>query len=149
MTHEKPQNGLAGLKYWKHDLLVGLALVIYATILMEAPHELLNMQPTIFGIGFASLLLMVVLYLFRDRSRFLQPFSPQLVTVIAGTILAQIFVLDKKFLISLPSNPLANAIHLDNFTSLLAHPGLLSSVPVLILTLTLIDGIESLWKVAT
>ncbi len=53
-------------------------------------------------------------------------------------------MLDKKFLISLPDNPLANAMHLDNFTALFPHPGLLSTVPLLILTLTLIDGIESL-----
>jgi len=35
-------------------------------------------------------------------------------------------------------------MHLDNFTALFSHPGLLSTASLLILSLTLIDGFESL-----
>jgi MFS superfamily sulfate permease-like transporter len=31
MTHEKPENGLAGLKHWKSDLLAGLVVSFVAT----------------------------------------------------------------------------------------------------------------------
>lgn len=113
-------------------------------IVLETPSELLKMEPVVFGVGLFSLLLIIVLYSFRNRSRFLQTFPPQLITVIVGTILGQAFLLNKKFLINLPGNPLANAMHVDNFTALFAHPGLLNLVPVLVITLTLIDGIESL-----
>jgi len=113
-------------------------------IVLETPSELRHCTPEVFALGGFSLGMMILLYASRKKIRFLQTFPPQLVTVLVGTLLGLALHLDKKFLISLPTNPLANAMHWSNFQDLMAHPGILTVIPGLILTLTMIDGIESL-----
>jgi len=113
-------------------------------IVLETPSEIRHCTPEVFALGAFSLGMMILLYALRKKIRFLQTFPPQLVTVIVGTLLGLALHLDKKFLISLPANPLANAMQWSNFQDLMAHPGIWTVVPGLILALSMIDGIESL-----
>jgi carbonic anhydrase len=114
-------------------------------IVAETPSELLrHANPKVTLIGTLSLGLIVGLYALKNKIKLLQTFPPQLITVIVGTILGSALMLDKKFLISLPDNPLANAMNLGNFQLLFSHSSVLAMIPLIIVTLTLIDGIESL-----
>lgn len=113
-------------------------------IVAEVPHELFQIKPKVFILGLISLGLVIALYCLKKRFKLLQTFPPQLITVVIGTILGQFLFLDKKFLINIPDNPLQNAMHPENFMALFSQVGILSIVPLVIITLTLIDGIESL-----
>lgn len=101
-------------------------------IVLETPSEMMaHAEPKVFALGAISLLLVIGLYMLKNRIRFLQTFPPQLIIVIIGTILGQALMLDHKFLISLPENPLANAMNWSNFQLLFAHPQLLTMVPAI------------------
>ena len=68
---------------------------------------------------------------------------PQLIAVVVGVIAGQMVGLDPKFLIKLPANPF-HGIHTPAFAELLARRDLWNVAVVGIVTLTLIDGVESL-----
>lgn len=114
-------------------------------ILMEAPHELLAANWGVLFLGLGTLLTIVVLNKIGHGKRWASILPPQIMAVGIGTVVSQVFLhLDKSFLIKIPENPLAHGIVLPDFAGLVTNPHLWLSAIVIAVTLTLIDGIESL-----
>lgn len=113
-------------------------------IILETPHELALMSHKVFGIGVFTLALIFILASVAKRHKWLQIIPPPIVAVAVGSILGQIVKLDRKFLIHLPDNPLAHGITMPGFNTIFHDHSLWYSLIITIVTLTLIDGVESL-----
>ena len=113
-------------------------------LILEAPHELLTANPAILGLGLGSLGVLIALAQVAKRTPWVSLVSPQLITVILGTLIAIPLGLQASAFIHLPDNPLAHGITWPNFSGLLANKHLWLSALTIAVALTLIDGIESL-----
>jgi carbonic anhydrase len=115
------------------------------SILAETPQELLQANPTVLTLGLGTLTLIFVLDKWGKHNRWIKLLSPQLFAVAIGTLAAQCFFhLDSAFLIHIPDNPLKHGLTLPDFTGLFGQANLWISALTIAITLTLIDGIESL-----
>jgi carbonic anhydrase len=115
-------------------------------ILAETPHELLNLEPKVFVVGISCLVLTFVLA--SLKARWLKMVPPQVIAAVFGLILAVILGLDAKFLIALPEKPFSHGIVFPNFAGAMADRTVWWAVFTTVLTLTLIDGVESLATIA-
>jgi len=82
----------------------------------------------------------------QKRITFLKIIPPQLLAVVFGVVMALVFHLkavNPGFLISLPDKPFST-ISAPDFTGLLARPELWYAAVMGVITLTMIDGVESL-----
>ena len=114
-------------------------------IISETPHELLAANWTVMGLGLSTLLAIVTLNIVGKGKRWAKVVPPQIIAVGIGTLVTQLFLkLAPEFLIHIPENPLAHGITLPDFAGLISNPTLWGSAIMLAVTLTLIDGIESL-----
>ena len=111
-------------------------------ILRETPAELSLMDPKSFGLGLVCLVLMFVLSLESIRRRFKLPVP--LIVVVVGIVVGQVLRIDPHHMISIPDNILKHGIVLPDFRGLFGDPTLLKAMIVGVLTLVLIDGVESL-----
>ncbi|QDV32816.1 SulP family inorganic anion transporter [Tautonia plasticadhaerens] len=115
-------------------------------ILAETPEQLGRMDPRVFGLGMASLLLIFVLA--GLKSRWLRLVPPQVIVVALGTLVGIGLHLEPRYLIAIPANPLSHGLVLPDFGEMIADRALWSSLAVIVVTLTLIDGVESLATIA-
>jgi len=125
--------------------LMGAILPSAKSILETAsklPDAVMQMEWQIFLIGSISLFLMF--YLNRSRHEWMRKVPPPLVVAILGIALGYVFNLDPKFLITMPENILEGSITFPAFGDVFGNPDLWWSVLVVVITLTLIDGVESL-----
>lgn len=113
-------------------------------LISEAPHELLTANPTVLSLGLGALAMLIGLSQVAKHVRWVSLISPQLITVILGTLIAIPLGLQASAFIHLPDNPLAHGITWPNFSGLLANEHLWLSALTIAVALTLIDGIESL-----
>jgi carbonic anhydrase len=117
----------------------------FAEFVTSGPEYARGMTPTVFGVAFASLVLLFALGALK-KYRFFQIIPPQLIAVVFGVIVGQ-FVhlgdLGPGFLIKLPENPF-HGIHSPDFGALLARSDLWQAAIVGVVMLTMIDGVESL-----
>lgn len=97
-------------------------------------------------IGTVSLVLMF--WLSRHKIRWLGILPPPLFVVAVGIILGYLLQIDSKFLIKMPDNVIQDGFTLPDFIAVWQDPSLWSRLLVVVVTLTLIDGIESLATVA-
>jgi MFS superfamily sulfate permease-like transporter len=111
-------------------------------MIAEAPSEFIQLHPQVFAIS--SICLILLFLLPRFKIRWLNVIPPQLVVVLLGTLLASSWHLDQKFLVSVPDNPLAHGIVFPDFKALFSDPSLIGSIIVAVLSLTFVDGTESL-----
>ncbi len=96
---------------------------------------------SVFAVGLFCLSL---IFLLRSiKIRWLQMIPPPLLVVVVGVILGQILQLDAKYLIKLPDNPF-HGFSFPDFSGLIADRSLWWTAITVVITLTLIDGIESL-----
>ena len=79
----------------------------------------------------------------KVKSRWLKMLPPPLMVVVVGIALGQLLRLDPKYLIKLPDNPL-HGFAFPDFGGLIADRSLWWTAISVVVTLTLIDGIESL-----
>lgn len=114
--------------------------------LIETPHELTLMNPTVFGLGIASLAMIFVLASFK--ASWLKVVPPQVVVVVMGTIAGMLLHLQGDDLIFIPKNPLEHGIVPPDFAGALADRSVWLPLVTIILTLTMIDGVESLATIA-
>jgi carbonic anhydrase len=112
----------------------------------QIPENFLHLTPTVFFIGAVSLVLLFSFANRKDRWVTLLP-TPLLVTG-AGILLGWLFQLPSAYLISMPANILEHGIHPPDFWGVWQRPDLWMSLLVIIVTLTLIDGTESLATIA-
>jgi carbonic anhydrase len=114
-------------------------------IVLEAPHEFLAANYTVLGLGIGTLTLIFLIAHFGKNNKWIKLLSPQLFAVAIGTLISAWFLkISPDYLIHIPQNPLAHGLTLPNFQGLLNNPYLWSTALVIAITLTLIDGIESL-----
>src|SRR5947199_1343848 len=124
---------LMGVKFHAHE---------FYQYVMEVPTHIAEMKPTVFLIGSASLALMFALS--AGKAKWLKVVPPQVIAVVFGSILGLIFGLKGEQLINIPENPLKHGFQLPDFIGLWNDTGLWLAAVTTIVTLTMIDGIESL-----
>jgi MFS superfamily sulfate permease-like transporter len=111
-------------------------------IVREVPDEIRSLDPKSFGLGVVCLVLMFVLSLSRVRRRLAIP--PPLVVVVVGIALGWALRIEPRHLIRIPDDILAHGIVLPEFRGLVADRSLWWAAVTGVLTLVLIDGVESL-----
>jgi MFS superfamily sulfate permease-like transporter len=115
-------------------------------ILAEAPSRFMSMEPKVFLLGISALVFIFMLASFK--ARWLKVVPPQVVAAVFGLILGQLLALDPKYMIHIPDRPFEHGIVLPNFRGALADHSLWLAIFTTVLTLTLIDGVESLATIA-
>jgi MFS superfamily sulfate permease-like transporter len=111
-------------------------------ILVEVPEELSLMDPKSFQVGSACLALLFFLGWQPIRNRL--PVPPPLLVVVVGIALGQFLGIDEHHMIRIPENVLAHGIVPPDFGGLAADKSLWFVAAASVLTLVLIDGVESL-----
>jgi MFS superfamily sulfate permease-like transporter len=115
-------------------------------IVAEIPGQLTHIDPHVALIGVVCLGLTAVLS--AARARWTKIIPPPLTVVLVGLALSQILRLDPKYMLHIPDNLLKEGMKFPNFAGLFADHGLWWTVFTTVLTLTLIDGVESLATIA-
>jgi MFS superfamily sulfate permease-like transporter len=112
-------------------------------LMAEAPSNLMQSNASVLFIGVVCLLILFSFPKLLAKTK-LRMVPPQLIAVVVGAILAQVLNIDPKFLINIPADPLKHGILMPNFVGLFSDPGMWWTIAGCVLTLTLIDGFESL-----
>src|SRR4051794_28150647 len=112
----------------------------------ETPSQLSSMEPKVFLLGITCLALIFLLASFKQR--WLKVVPPQVIAAVFGLILGQVMGLDSRYLIHIPDKPFEHGITMPNFQGVMADRSLWWAVFTTVLTLTLIDGVESLATIA-
>jgi len=114
---------------------------------MECPEFAAHLTPPVFGVAIVTLALLFALGMLARKFRILQTIPPQLIAVVVGVILGQAVGLGSleggKFLIKLPETPF-HGVSFPDFAGLIAHKELWYAAILGVITLTMIDGVESL-----
>jgi MFS superfamily sulfate permease-like transporter len=116
------------------------------TAIIKLPESLLRIEWPVFVIG--ALCLFLMFFLNKTRVRQLKRMPPALVVAVVGILLGYAFNLDTRHLISMPDDILKGGITLPAFEDVWARKELWGSIVIVVITLTLIDGIESLATIA-
>lgn len=124
---------LMGVKFHAHE---------FYEYVLEVFTHISEAKPMVFIIGALSLTLMFALS--AGRAKWLKVVPPQVIAVVFGSILGLIFGLKGDALIHIPENPLAHGFRLPDFQGVWNDTGIWFAVTTTVITLTLIDGIESL-----
>lgn len=112
----------------------------------QIPAVVADMHPAIFFIGGLGLFLMF--FINQTKMEWMRKIPAPLTVVIIGIILGYVFQLDTRYLISMPQDILEGGITLPAFGEVWARKELWWGVLIVVITLTLIDGIESLATIA-
>lgn len=114
---------------------------------LEVPTFVSGWNPTIASVSLASLILLFVLGALQKKYAILKVVPPHLIAVIFGVILSQILRVgtleEGKYLLKLPDNLFAG-MHAPDFAALIARQDLWYAAIMGVITLTMIDGVESL-----
>jgi len=116
------------------------------TSIAGLPDVAAQLDPAIFAIGGVCLFLMF--YLNRTRHGWLQRVPAPLFVAAVGIGLGYLLQLDAKYLITMPQNLIEGGITLPAFDAVWSRPELWGGILLVVITLTLIDGIESLATIA-
>lgn len=108
----------------------------------KLPQAMMQVDWSVFFIGGLSLFLLF--YLNKTRHQWMRKLPPPLFVALLGIVLGYALDLDPKYLIKMPENVLEGGITLPAFGEVFNRPELWWGVLVVVITLTLIDGIESL-----
>jgi carbonic anhydrase len=124
---------MMGVKFHAHE---------FYEYVLEVPSHIAEANPTVFLIGAASLALMFGLS--ACKANWLKVVPPQVIAVVFGSVLGLIFGLSGTQLINIPENPLAHGFQWPHFQGVWNDMTLWPAIVTTVVTLTLIDGIESL-----
>ena len=116
------------------------------TAIFTLPESLTRIEWPVMLIGVLCLFLMF--FLNSTRSAALKRLPAALIVAIVGILLGYLFDLDARYLISMPDDILKGGITLPAFEDVWQRTELWGSVVIVVITLTLIDGIESLATIA-
>ena len=100
------------------------------------------------AISIGTVCLFLMFWLSQTKLRFTRFIPPPLFVVCIGIVMGYLLELDAKFLISMPDNILKEGFTLPDFSRVWQDSSLWLRIAIVVLTLTLIDGIESLATVA-
>lgn len=126
---------LIGHKYLAHE---------FWGMFFETPHELLLANPKVVAFGLLTLGLIILIAKLGDGSKWVKVVPPPMIAVTLVTILSQVIHLDPQFLINIPENPLSHGLVFPDFQGIIGSSHLWWTAIMIAVTLTLIDGIESL-----
>ncbi len=115
-------------------------------ILREAPSQFLRMDPKVFCLGVFSLAFIFVLA--SLKARWVKIVPPQVIAAVVGLVLGWFMGLSGNQLIAIPENPFKHGITMPNFQGAFGDHKLWFVLFTTVLTLTLIDGVESLATIA-
>lgn len=107
----------------------------------ETPEALRHMNPQVFALGVFCLVLLFVLT--SIKARWARVIPPQLTVVLIGLLLGQMIGLKGESLIKVPDK-VFSGITFPNFRGLFSDQSLWFAIVTTVVTLTLIDGVESL-----
>jgi MFS superfamily sulfate permease-like transporter len=110
------------------------------------PNNFLHLNPNVILIGGVSLVLLLLLSNRKERWATFIP--PPLLVVGLGILMGWVLQLQPGYLIQVPDNVIERGIQAPDFLGVWERPELWMSVLVLVITLTLIDGTESLATIA-
>ena len=116
------------------------------TAIFKLPESLTRIEWPVLLIG--ALCLFLMFYLNKTRLTWLKRLPPALFVALIGILLGYAFDLDARHLISMPDDILKGGITLPAFDDVWQRTELWGSVIIVVITLTLIDGIESLATIA-
>jgi len=108
----------------------------------KLPEAMMLIEWDVFFIGAVSLFL--IFYLNKSPHQWIRKVPPPLFVTILGIILGYLFSLDPKYLISMPESILEGGFTLPAFGEVFSRPDLWWGILIVVITLTLIDGVESL-----
>jgi MFS superfamily sulfate permease-like transporter len=115
-------------------------------IVREAPAQFARMDPKVFFCGAFCLALIFVLS--SMKARWLKIVPPPVIAAMVGLVLGRLLGLEGDRLIHLPDEPFKHGVVLPDFHGLFTDHTLWWAVATTVLTLTLIDGVESLATIA-
>lgn len=115
-------------------------------ILAEVPSQISQANPVVVGIGVSCLALIFALS--AIKAKWLKIIPPAVIAAAFGLGLSLYFGLDAQYRVQIPADPFKHGIVMPDFAGVWADKGLWWSVFTVVLTLTLIDGIESLATIA-
>ena len=116
-------------------------------ILEEAPRHFTTMNVQVVGLGIACVAVLFILA--AVPGRLLKVMPPPVWVFVFGTLASLFFLhLDHKYLINVPESPLKHGIILPNFSEVFRNSHLWAPLAYIVVTLLLIDGIESLATIA-
>ena len=113
---------------------------------LHIPQEILGMNPEVFLIGAVSLALLFFLSTRKERWATLIP--PQLLVVVLGGVAGWLLQLPQEYLVHVPSDIFQHGIHFPHFSEAWQNQNLWMALLLIVITLTLIDGTESLATIA-
>jgi len=115
-------------------------------IVREAPAQFMQMDVRVFGLGVFSLAL--IFGLASIKSRWVKVVPPQVIAAAVGLILGWFLGLGGDRLINIPAEPFKNGFQWPHFSQAFSNQTLWWGLFTTVLTLTLIDGVESLATIA-
>src|SRR6185295_14320820 len=104
--------------------------------------NIMHLTPNVFLIGAISLGLLIILYMIKHRAATIIP--PPLLVVGLGMLMGWLLDLTPGYLIHVPSDILNQGMRLPDFQGVFGHPDLWLDVLLIVITVTLIDGTESI-----
>lgn len=114
--------------------------------ILALPESFLRIDPAVMTIGAICLFLMF--FLNRTRHAWMRKIPAPLTVCAVGIGLGYLLNLDAAYLIKMPENLLEDGITLPAFDAVLSQPDLWTAIILIVITLTLIDSIESLATVS-
>ncbi len=115
-------------------------------IVRETPSRFMEMDPKVFLLGIFSLALIFALA--SLKARWVKVVPPQVIAAVVGLILGWFLDLKGDRLIDIPAEPFKNGFQFPHFQQVFADQSLWWAVAISVVTLTLIDGVESLATIA-
>ncbi len=128
---------ILGTKFEEHE---------FWGIVRETPSQFMQMDPKVFGLGIFCLA--VIFAMASIKARWIKVVPPQVFAAVVGLILGWFMGLDGDRLINIPAEPFKHGIVMPNFQGLFTNHSLWWALFTTVLTLTLIDGVESLATIA-
>lgn len=114
--------------------------------ILAIPHDIQEMNPLVFLVGGCAL---AILFLLSSRTeRWATLIPPPLLVVTLGGVAGWLLQLPQEFLVHVPLDIFQHGIHFPHFSEAWQNQDLWMAFLVTIVTLTLIDGTESLATIA-
>ena len=117
-----------------------------ANALTKLPQQIAGLDPVVLALGLGSLGL--IFYLSTSGRRLLKFIPPPLFVALVGIAFGYVVDLDARYLITMPDHLLREGLTLPAFGAVWERRDLWWSLATIIITLTLVDGIESLATIA-
>ncbi len=128
---------LLGRKYVAHD---------FFGIIAETPARVGQMDGKVFGLAFACLSLIFGLGMIK--ARWMKAVRPPVIVAFVGIAMGRLVGIEPRYLVHIPDHPFAHGIVWPDFKGVWADKSLWYGLGITVLTLTLIDGVESLATIA-